>query len=147
MTRDTIHERDFLSLYRLRSAIREFLHFSDEAARAAGIEPQQHQLLLAIKASPAGHLRIGDAAAALYIRPHSAVELVDRTLHQGLVRRQRSEHDRREVNVSLTPEGEAVLRHLSLHHRDELQRMGPGLEAALHGILGDKAHAIGSARS
>jgi DNA-binding MarR family transcriptional regulator len=133
--RDKLAERDFVSLHRFRSEIRRFLHFSEEAARSLGVEPQQHQLLLAVKSAPEGHLRITEIASALYIKHHSAVELVDRTLKQGLVRRERSERDRREVNVLITPEGEKILRQLSMHHRAELRRMGPELVAALENIV------------
>ena len=94
MHRDKLAERDFVSLHRFRSEIRRFLHFSEEAARSLGVEPQQHQLLLAVKSAPEGHLRITEIASALYIKHHSAVELVDRTLKQGLVRRERSEREK-----------------------------------------------------
>lgn len=135
MHRDKLAERDFLSLHRFRSEIRRFLHFSEEAARSLGVEPQQHQLLLAVKSAPEGHLRITEIASSLYIKHHSAVELVDRTLKQGLVRRERSQRDRREVNVLITPEGEKILRQLSMHHRAELRRMGPELVASLENIV------------
>jgi DNA-binding MarR family transcriptional regulator len=129
-------DADFQNLHRFRSEIRRFLHFSEEAARAIGIEPQQHQLLLALKAADGGRLRIGEIADTLCIRHHSAGELVDRTLRQGLVHRQRAAHDRREVHVLLTSEGEKVLRELSLHHRAELRRRGPELVALLDTIVG-----------
>ena len=44
--------QDFESLAEFRRLIRRFLHFSEQAARNAGLEPKQHQLLLALKGLP-----------------------------------------------------------------------------------------------
>ncbi len=123
---------DYQSLAELRYQIRRFLHFSEQAARAAGVEPHQHQLMLALKGMPAkAHPRIGELAERLQIQHHSAVELADRLAARGYVRRHRAADDRREVWISLTPKGEKVLRKLSLQHRAELRLQGPALIAAL----------------
>ena len=123
---------DYESLAELRYQIRRFLHFSEQASRAAGLEPRQHQLMLAIKGLPKGtRPRIGELAERLQIQHHSTVELVNRLAAAGYVRRQRGGEDRREVLLSLTPKGEKVLRELSLHHRAELRMQGPALIAAL----------------
>jgi len=123
---------DYESLAELRYQIRSYLHFSEEAARRAGLEPQQHQLLLAIKGLPAGMTpRIGELADRLKIRHHSTVELTNRLVAGGYVRRHRGETDRREVLLVLTTKGEHVLRELSLSHRAELLSQGPALIAAL----------------
>ncbi len=123
---------DYEALAELRYQIRRFLHFSEQAARGAGIEPRQHQLMLALKGLPAGvRPRIGELAERMQIQHHSAVELVNRLARGGYVRRQRGGEDRREVLLSLTPKGEKVLRELSLHHREELRLQGPALIAAL----------------
>ncbi len=45
---------DFQALAELRYQIRRFLRFSEQAARSAGLEPHQHQLLLALKGLPEG---------------------------------------------------------------------------------------------
>jgi DNA-binding MarR family transcriptional regulator len=79
--------------------------------------------------------RIGELAEQLQIQHHSAVELVDRLEASGLVRRQRSTQDRREVLVVLTSAGEKVLRDLVLHHRTELSTRGPALIEALRRVL------------
>jgi DNA-binding MarR family transcriptional regulator len=123
---------DYESLAELRYRIRRFLHFSEQAARMAGLEPRQHQLMLALKGLP-GPIgpRIGVLAERLQIRHHSTVELVNRLSAAGYVRRHRSGEDRREVWLSLTPKGEKVLRKLSLQHRAELRLHGPALIAAL----------------
>jgi DNA-binding MarR family transcriptional regulator len=123
---------DYRSLAELRHQIRRFLHFSEQASRMAGLEPHQHQLMLALKGLPESiRPRIGVLAERLQIRHHSTVELVNRLSAGGYVRRNRVGEDRREVWLSLTPKGETVLRKLSLQHRAELRLHGPALIAAL----------------
>src|SRR5580704_6494772 len=123
---------DYEALAELRYQIRRFLHFSEQAAREAGLEPRQHQLMLTLKGLPAGtRPRIGELAERMQIQHHSAVELVNRLAAGGYVRRHRGGEDRREVLLSLTPKGERVLRELSLHHKDELRMRGPALVTAL----------------
>src|SRR5437763_9383595 len=116
---------DYQALAELRYQIRLFLHFSEEAARSAGLEPRQHQLMLALKGLPKGvRPRIGELAERLQIQHHSTVELVNRLSAGGYVKRRRGGDDRREVLLTLTPKGEKVLRDLSLHHRAELRMQG-----------------------
>jgi len=123
---------DYQSLAELRYQIRRFLHFSEEASRKAGLEPRQHQLLLAIKGLPESKRpRIAEIAERLQIQHHSTVELVNRLASGGYVRRERGGKDRREVLLSLTAKGEKVLRELSLDHRAELRTQGPALIVAL----------------
>lgn len=123
---------DYQSLAELRYQIRRFLHFSEQAAREAGLEPRQHQLMLTLKGLPVGtRPRIGELAERLQIQHHSAVELVNRLAAGGYVRRHRGGQDRREVLLSLTAKGEKILRELSLHHKDELRMQGPALVATL----------------
>src|SRR6185369_11725724 len=105
---------DYQALAEFRYQLRRFLAFSEQAARAAGIEPQQHQLLLAVKGLPEGKRpTIGVLAERLQIRHHSAVELIDRLVGSDLVVRQRSEADAREILVVITKDGERLLRQLS----------------------------------
>ena len=126
-------------LAELRYQIRRFLHFSEEAARRAGLEPQQHQLMLALKGLPAAvRPRVGELAERLQIQHHSAVELVNRLAAGGYVRRRRSGEDRREVLLFLTPKGEKVLHELSVHHKSELRTQGPDLAAALFRAIGTR---------
>ena len=119
-------------LAEFRYRLRQFLHFSEEAAREHGIEPQQHQLLLAIKGMPAD-LRptIKALSARLSLRHHSTVELIGRTMVQGAVVRHQCEEDRREVLVALTPAGEELLQKLSVLHWQQLQTSGPALADSL----------------
>jgi len=129
------HNRNRLNYEALadfRHEIRLFLNFSERAARTAGLEPQQHQALLALKGLPRGmRATIGALAERLQIEPHSAVELVNRLERRGLIRRRRSMADRREVLVQLTARGERLLRKLSEPHHAELRSTGPRLLRAL----------------
>lgn len=131
-----ISHRDYEALAEVRFQIRRFLNFSDAAARAAGVEPQQHQLLLAIKGLPAHETpTIRACAERLQIQHHSAVELCSRAAEKGLVRREASADDRRAVALRVTPQGELVLRELSLSHRAELRSAAPSLVRALTALL------------
>ena len=125
---------DYQALAEFRYQVRRFLRFSEQAARRAGLEPAQHQLLLAVKAST-GEPGVGQLAERLQLRHHSVVGLIDRLAESGLVRRSRAEGDRRQVRIWLTAKGEAVLHELSLEHRAELGGAGSALAAALRAIL------------
>src|ERR1700680_4169165 len=130
--RHSSHPLNYEALADFRHEIRLFLNFSEQAARAAGLEPQQHQALLALKGLPrAMRATIRALAERLQIEPHSAVELVNRLERRGLMRRRRGTADRREVLVRLTARGERLLRRLSEPHHAELQSAGPRLLGAL----------------
>src|SRR5271154_5703384 len=113
---------EYQALAEFRHSIRLFLHFSEEQVRAQGLEPRQHQLLLAIKGLPDGaSASIGELAERMLLKHHSTVELVDRLERQGYVRRCHSREDQRQVLVQLTPSGSRLLRKLSLAHHQELE--------------------------
>jgi len=111
-----------------RYLLRRFLGFSQSAARRAGLTPRQHQALLAVKgfAAPCGPT-IGDFAERLGIRPHSAVELVDRLVEAGLLLRRHDPADRRRVFLALTDAAETRLASLSAIHLEELRSLRPAL--------------------
>lgn len=122
---------EYRSLARFRRGLRTFLHFSEEAARAAGLTPAQHQLLLAIKGRDTEQPpTISDLADNLKLRHHSAVELVDRAAAAALVERRADPDDARCQRVALTPRGEHMLAALSALHRQELRRFKE--EAFIH---------------
>jgi DNA-binding MarR family transcriptional regulator len=115
---------DYESLARFRHGLRAFLHFSEEAARAEGVTPAQHQLLLAVKGMRPGEApTIGEIAEWLVLRHHSAVELVDRATTAGLVFRLADPDDARCQRLHLTAVGEGTLARLSELHRGELRRL------------------------
>lgn len=127
---------DYERLHEFRFSIRRFLHFSENAARAAGLDPQQHQLLLAVQAcGPVDGVTISRIADRLQLRHHTVVELVDRAAERGLVERHRAEKDQRFVLVSITETGRRLLEGLSEAHLTELRTAGPELARLLHEIV------------
>lgn len=133
MTRDRrLTERDYEELLGFRTALRQFLRWSEEQAKAIGLTPAQHQLLLAIKGHPGEAApTIGELSDYLVSKHHSVVELIDRAVDGGLVERRRDEVDHRIVHLVLTPLGEERIEELSQLHREELRRLAPllGLRA------------------
>lgn len=134
-----VPQTDLRALAAFRYELRCFLAFSEQAAREAGVEPQQHQLLLAIGGLPVGKRpNIRTLSERLCVQHHTAVALVDKVEERGFVRRERSTEDKREVLVRLTDAGSELLQQLSRKHRDHLQNVGPEMVAALGSILGDR---------
>ena len=118
-------DREYRSLARFRHALRVFQRFSEEAARAEGLTPSQHQLLLAVRGwdgEDAAAPSTSDLADALQLKLHSVVELAQRAEAAGLVERSVDPVDGRRQLVALTPLGSEKLASLSLLHRDELRR-------------------------
>lgn len=127
---------EYRALAEFRARLRRFVQFSERAAREAGIEPQQHQLLLTIKGLPEGaRPTIRELAGRMLLKHHSTVELIDRLERRGAVARTQSQDDAREVLIRLTRTGDAILRRLSLAHRQELETTGPELARALKAVI------------
>ena len=130
--RDTPRAVDYATLAEFRYQLRKFLAFSEAAARKAGLTPQQHQALLAIKGfSSPEPVSVGDLARFLLIRHHTAVELMDRMTKLGLLSRIVDDDDGRRVLVKLTRQGEQKLRTLSKIHFAELASVNPALTRIL----------------
>ncbi len=134
MARQALSDHEYEALLGFRTALRRFLHWSEEQARATGLTPAQHQLLLAIR----GHRgapgpTVGDVAEALLLKHHSAVGLVDRAERAGLIVRARDPHDHRVVRLRLTADGSRRLARLSRLHLDELRRLRSGALDVLAG--------------
>jgi DNA-binding MarR family transcriptional regulator len=122
-------------LAEFRFQLRQFLLYSERAAAHAGVQPQQHQLLLQIAGKPDDTLAtIAYAAERLGLQHHSAVELVDRSVRERLLERSEDPADARRVILIVTKKGRRVLDELSTDHACELREMGPRLVQALHGI-------------
>lgn len=108
-------------LAQFRYALRRFLRFSEQAARAAGVTPLQHQLLLGVAGfTGRGWATISELAECLQERHNGVVALVDRAVRAGLVRRDKGSGDRRVVRVSLTPRGRRIIVVLTRLHQQEL---------------------------
>jgi DNA-binding MarR family transcriptional regulator len=124
--KDLIQDEDYRALAEFRYQLRRFLRFSEQAARAAGLEPQHHQLLMAIKGLPLDKKpTIGVIAERMQLEHHSTVELIDRLEERGLVRRYRDKLDRRQVLVRVTPAAGEILAELSAQHLTHLGSVGP----------------------
>ncbi|GAA1580245.1 helix-turn-helix domain-containing protein [Kribbella sancticallisti] len=123
---------DYARLLAFRSALRQFLRWSEHQAAGVGLTAAQHQLMLAIR----GHAdrrgpTISEVAAYLCTRHHSAVQLIDRTERLGLITRTRAdEHDRRVVRLTLTAAGVRKLAELSSAHLEELHRLAALVDAS-----------------
>ncbi|MBE2213363.1 MAG: MarR family transcriptional regulator [Opitutaceae bacterium] len=131
-TKSALSKADYELLAEFRYALRVFLGFSERAARAHGLQPQQYQALLAIEGFPGRNwVTIGELAERLQVAHHSAVGLVDRLETLRLAKRAASDEDRRKVVVSLTRAGRTILEKLYRVHRAELQSAGPKIAALL----------------
>ncbi|HVX23581.1 MAG TPA: DUF488 family protein [Acidimicrobiales bacterium] len=131
----TLPDEAYARLLALRTGLRRFERWSEQQARAAGLTPAQHQLLLAIRGhdDPRGPT-IGEVADYLLLRHHSIVGLVDRADATGLVTRTRSEEDHRVVRLHLTEAGAERLEALSALHLEELERLALKLPGPWEGL-------------
>ncbi len=119
---------EYIALAEFRYQLRRFLRHMEEEVREFGVNPQQYQLVLALKGLPKDQTpTISRLADRMQLNHNSMVELVDRCEERGLIRRGRTGTDRRQVNLSITPEGEALLRKLGSAARQELRDIGPVL--------------------
>jgi DNA-binding MarR family transcriptional regulator len=127
---------EYRALAELRYRIRRFVGEGDAAARAAGLEPQQYLLLLALRGLPDGvEATIRTLADRRALKHHSAVELIDRLEMHGYVRRSRSRDDRRRVLVVLLPRGEKLLEQVARDRIGELRASGVALVNAISALL------------
>jgi DNA-binding MarR family transcriptional regulator len=127
-----VTQAEYESLAAFRYVLRKFMRFSEEAAQSAGLTPQQHQALLTIKGFPGrDSVTVGELAEWLQIKHHSAVGLVNRLVAQDLVERKAATEDRRQVYISLTERGTALLSELTAAHKEEVQRIGTTLKELL----------------
>ncbi len=133
--RKPITKSQYENLAAFRFALRKFLRFSEDAAVSAGLTPQQHQALLAIKGFPGrDHVTVGELAERLQIKHHSAVGLIDRLVLEDLVTRDASAEDRRQVDIRLTAHGEEMLEELASLHREQLRLLVPELGTLLQRV-------------
>jgi DNA-binding MarR family transcriptional regulator len=127
---------EYRALAEFRYQIRQFLNGSEQAARAAGLEPQQYLFLLALRGLPVGKTAtIRELAERVQLRHHSAVEMVNRLERQQLLRRERSRTDRRQVILHMTPRSEKILSRLARQRIEELRTAAPALVRALSAVI------------
>jgi DNA-binding MarR family transcriptional regulator len=131
-----ISDTDYVALAEIRYRIRSFLTFSEAAARGVGLEPKQHQLLLALRGLDKGEPpTVGRVAKRLQIQPNSAVELVRRCVENGLIVKRAANDDRRVVHLAITRRGEKLLEKLSQAHLTELRSMAPALTRMMNRLV------------
>ena len=118
---EPLADSEYRALGEFRHALRVFLRFSEEAARSEGLTPNQHQLLLAIRAAPA-EPSVSWLADQLQLRANSTLELLRRAENSGLLELRADDADHRRQLATLTDEGRARLERLTRLHRDELRR-------------------------
>jgi DNA-binding MarR family transcriptional regulator len=131
------NEPDLLlrTLAEFRFELRCFLHFSETAALEAGLQPQQHQLLLQVAGAPVGTVvTIAYVAERLGLKHNSAVELVDRSESEGLLVRTKDAADKRRAIPRLTRKGKRILGRLSDDHARELNELAPRLAKTLKNL-------------
>jgi DNA-binding MarR family transcriptional regulator len=123
-----LREAEYAALAEFRYQLRKFQRRMQEQVRQLGINPQQYQLLLAVKGLPAEQSpTIGVLAERMQLNHNSTVELVDRCERRDLLRRERAGRDRRQVTLSITSRGESLLRRLGSAARGELMESGSSL--------------------
>jgi DNA-binding MarR family transcriptional regulator len=136
--KDTLSPGDYEALADLRYQLRKFTEFSTSVAQKAGVPPQQHQALLAIKGlAPGREMTVGMLADRLLIAPHTATELVDRLVEAGYVERSARAFDHRRRTMKLSAKADGLLDDLTAAHLHEIREMAPELMLALR-ILQDR---------
>jgi DNA-binding MarR family transcriptional regulator len=130
-----VSDDDYRRLLRFRTGLRRFERWSEQQAAQAGVTSAQHQLLLAVRGHPDRRgPTVGELSEYLMLRHHSVVELIDRAVTAGLVRRTVDPTDRRLVRLRPTAHGDAVLRGLTRAHLIELARLAPVYEGLWDGL-------------
>ena len=134
-----LQEAEYMALAEFRYQLRRFLRNMEEEVRQFGINPQQYQLVLAVRGLPKAQVpTISCLAERMQLNHNSMVELVDRCEERKMLRRVRSASDRRQVTLAITPEGEALLRKLGSAARQELRSMGPMLVESVLRLTDEK---------
>lgn len=138
-----LSQAQYAAIAGFRSELRRFLAFSEAAALAEGLPPQQHQALLAIAGQTSGEpATVGYLAERLMIAPHTATELVARMVEADLLSKQPAENDRRKMELTLTARAEQLLGRLTEAHLAELQTLAPALVRALQQAAADAARQL-----
>jgi DNA-binding MarR family transcriptional regulator len=124
-TTEKMTKGDLRELSEFRYRLRRFLRYSEEIVHAEGVTPLQYMLMLHTRAfADRDWATVGELAERLQASSHGTVALVTRCEAAGLVTRVPSAHDRRQVEVHLTPEGERCLIKLAALHKSEVQAFG-----------------------
>jgi DNA-binding MarR family transcriptional regulator len=135
-----VSRAEYQALAEFRYQLASFLRRRRKAAQNAGIEPQQYELMLAVKGLPADRKpSIKQIAEQLRLQHHSAVELATRLVNRGLIRRERSKEDRRSVLLSVTKEGQRAMDQVVQYSLDQLRDEAPQLLKTLARLVKKRA--------
>jgi DNA-binding MarR family transcriptional regulator len=131
-------DEDYRRLLELRTGLRRFLRWSEQQAKASGLTPAHHQLLLAVRGHPDPRgPTVGDVSDYLLLRHHSAVGLVDRAEVAGLLTREQDATNHSLVRLRLTEKGSRKLEALSELHLEELAHLAPTMNALWNALERD----------
>ncbi len=131
-----ISRAEYQALAEFRYQLASFLRRRRDAAQEAGIEPQQYELLLAVKGlSSDKKPTIKQIAEQLRLQHHSTVELTTRLVNRGLIRRERAKDDRRSVLLSVTKDGQRAMDQVVQYSLEQLREEAPGLLKTLSRLL------------
>ncbi|MBL3569196.1 MarR family transcriptional regulator [Rhodovulum sp. BSW8] len=100
-------KRSELSLIALRRILRATELYGRELARAAGLTAVQIRVLQIV--AETGQSTPKTIATRMGVSQATMTTLIDRLVAKGLVDRRRSEADRRQMNIAITPEGRAAI--------------------------------------
>lgn len=127
-------DADYQRLADFRHTLRRFLYFSEQAAAAEGLTPQQYQAMLAIRGSRSGPPNVATLADRLCLKHNTMVELIQRLEKSGLIEKQPSPDDGRSIVLGLTDAGMERLDRLAVTHSTELKHIGPEIMKRLSKI-------------
>jgi DNA-binding MarR family transcriptional regulator len=136
----------FRALAQFRYLVREYLNGTEKACTAVGLEPLHYSVLLQLVGLPADQRpTIGFVAKRLFLRHHSAVELIDRMEKRKLVRRVRAREDHRIVELHVTPSAKALLKRLVSYRIEELAVLGPAFARSINACFRNRPRPKGRA--
>jgi DNA-binding MarR family transcriptional regulator len=129
------------------TASRTLVAVAERSLGAAAEETTLAQYRALVVLASRGPQRMVDLAKALEVTPSTAGRMCDRLLRKGLIRRHRARADRREVQVSITAAGRAVVDDATARRRallaEILGRLTPAQQSAVAGALQAFAAAAG----
>jgi DNA-binding MarR family transcriptional regulator len=99
----------FVGVAEARYVLRKAFRIVEEQAKAAGIDPLAHQVLIQVYGSPCAELPVNRIAERLDITPAFASNLVTSLVRNGLVTRRRDKSDQRVSFVAVTDAGKKLL--------------------------------------
>jgi DNA-binding MarR family transcriptional regulator len=129
------------------TASRTLVAVAERSLGAAAEDTTLAQYRALVVLASRGPQRMVDLARALDVTPPTAGRMCDRLFRKGLIRRHRARADRREVQVSVTAAGRAVVDQATARRRellaDILGRLSVRRQAAVAAALQEFAVAAG----